>query len=301
MRTLLSNLSDTDIRLLKIFVIVANSGGLTAAELELNIGRSTISRHLKDLEVRLGLILCRRGRAGFALTAEGQQVYDHTKALLHSLDNFRNEINEIHRNLQGKIVIAMFDKTATNDACQVPQAIAYYLAKAPEVEVEIQVVAVNQIEQGILDGRYHLGIAPYHRASSSLAYTSLFKEQMSLFCGRNHPLFDCVATADDDQIKAHAYAGLSFHSPNMDYSIRKGLQRVATANDQEGIVTLILSGKFTGFLPDHYARDFVTSGLLRKIENNNFSYNCEFAAICKKSPVTPRLTSLFMQALEEVH
>lgn len=281
--------------------MVANCGGLTAAELELNIGRSTISRHLKDLEIRLGLVLCQRGRAGFALTCEGQQVYDHTKALLHSLDNFRNEINEIHKNLQGKIVIAMFDKTVTNKACKVPQAIAAYLDKAPEVEIEIQVVPVNKIEQGILDGRYNLGIAPYHRASSSLRYTSLFKEHMSLYCGENSPLFHGAQSASEEQIKAQDCAALSFHSPNMDHSIQTGLRRKALADDQEGILTLILSGKFIGFVPDHYATDFIKAGRLRKIENKHFGYVCEFAAICKKSPLPPRLSSLFLHELKRIH
>jgi hypothetical protein len=32
---------------------------VSAAELELNIGRSAISQHLKDLEARLNVVLCR--------------------------------------------------------------------------------------------------------------------------------------------------------------------------------------------------------------------------------------------------
>ena len=62
MRAILGNLSDTDIRLLRVFIVVAQAGGLSAAELELNIGRSTISRHLKDLETRLGMVLCAHRR-----------------------------------------------------------------------------------------------------------------------------------------------------------------------------------------------------------------------------------------------
>ena len=53
-----------------------------AAELELNIGTSTVSRHVKDLEIRLGLTLCRRGRAGFALTPEGEKIYAQTTQLM---------------------------------------------------------------------------------------------------------------------------------------------------------------------------------------------------------------------------
>ena len=73
-RAVLGQLSDMDLRLLQVFKAVVECGGMAAAELELNIGTSTVSRHVKDLETRLGLTLCRRGRAGFALTPEGQRV-----------------------------------------------------------------------------------------------------------------------------------------------------------------------------------------------------------------------------------
>src|SRR5688572_26233314 len=88
-KAVLGQLSDMDLRLLKVFKSVADCGGMAAAELELNIGSSTVSRHVKDLETRLGLVLCRRGRAGFALTAEGQRVYNETLRLLASVDAFR--------------------------------------------------------------------------------------------------------------------------------------------------------------------------------------------------------------------
>ena len=48
-RALLGQLSDMDLRLLRVFRAVVDCGGLSAAELELNIGASTVSRHLKDL------------------------------------------------------------------------------------------------------------------------------------------------------------------------------------------------------------------------------------------------------------
>ena len=81
-RAPLGQLSDMDLRLLRVFRSVVECGGMAAAGLELNIGVSTVSRHIKDLEIRLGLTLCRRGRAGFALSDEGQQIYAETLRLL---------------------------------------------------------------------------------------------------------------------------------------------------------------------------------------------------------------------------
>ncbi len=301
MRAILGNLSDTDIRLLRVFIVVAQAGGLSAAELELNIGRSTISRHLKDLETRLGMILCHRGRGGFALTEEGKRIYESTQRLLISLQDFRNEVNDMHRHLQGNVVIAMFDKTVTNEQCKVDEAIYAYQQMAPDVNVEIHVVPVNTIEQGILDNRYHVGIIPTHRTSSSLNYLPLFSEQMYLYCGKRHPMFNPSTLPSEQDVCEAKYAGLSFHSPNMDKSMALGLNKMAVANDQEGIATLISSGCYLGFLPDHYAAPFVHKDLMKPVNPAKFQYHCQFAAIYRKSPKPTRLVELFLSALEKSH
>jgi len=301
MRALLGNLSDTDIRLLRVFMAVVEAGGLSAAELELNIGRSTISRHLKDLEIRLGLTLCRRGRGGFSMTQEGLQIYEYAQRLITSIEDFRHQVNDMHRTLQGQLSIAMFDKTVSNPECRVPEAIALFTANAPEVQIDIHVVPVNQIEKGVLDGRYHVGIIPTHRPSSSLKYIPLFGERMHLYCGRGHPLYAHADRIEADAIRSRRYAGLSFHSPNMETGRKHGLEKSAVANDQEGIATLIRSGRYIGYLPDHYAAPFVASGAMRQIEQSAFDYHCEFAALYRKSPAPTRLVRGFLGALQESH
>ena len=99
----LGQLSDADLRLLRVFKAVVDCGGMASAELELNLAMSTISRHVKDLETRLGLVLCRRGRAGFALTPEGEQIYAATEQLLAATDAFRSSLHDVHRRLGGDL------------------------------------------------------------------------------------------------------------------------------------------------------------------------------------------------------
>ena len=65
-------ITEVELRLLRVFRVVADCEGLAAAESELEIGRSTISKHLSDLETRFGTRLCNRGRSGFSLTDEGK-------------------------------------------------------------------------------------------------------------------------------------------------------------------------------------------------------------------------------------
>ncbi|MBB4220297.1 LysR family transcriptional regulator [Variovorax guangxiensis] len=301
-RAVLGQLSDMDLRLLKVFRSVVDCGGMAAAELELNIGTSTVSRHVKDLETRLGLVLCRRGRAGFALTGEGQRVYDETLRLLASVDAFRGSIDDIHNRMGGQLDVALFDKTATNPQARIGDAIARFTEIAPEVRLAVHVGSINAIEQGVLEGNFQIGIIPAHRASKSLVYADLFDETMLLYCGAGHPLF---GVSHDKltwvRLREHHFAGLGYHSPNMELSHRAKLSRMATGFDQEAIATLILSGRFLGFLPDHYAQVFEERGLMKAVLPARFNYACRFVSLLRRSPKPSRAVLAFQECLEQAH
>lgn len=298
----LGQLGDSDLRLLKVFKSVADSGGMAAAELELNVGISTISRHIKDLETRLGLTLCRRGRSGFALTADGQRIYVETARFLAAADAFRSGVDDVHRRMGGQLEIGVFDKTATNPGSRIGEAIALYCAAAPEVSLQIQVATINVIERKLIDGSLHVGVIPAHRSSESLDYQALFDETMLLYCGGEHPLF----AVDDSQLEwsdvaRYKFAGLGYHSPNMEASQSAGLRRAATALDQESVATLILSGQFLGFLPDHYAEVFERTGRMRAIRPELLRYSCEFVCVMRRSPEPARSAQVFRDCLLEAH
>lgn len=303
-RPALGQLSDMDIRLLRVFKTVVDCGGMAAAELELNIGTSTVSRHIKDLETRLGLTLCRRGRAGFAMTPEGEQIYAETLRLLAGVDAFRSRVDEIHQRMGGELHLAVFDKTASNPDAHIGAAIALFQTQAPAVSLHLHVAPLNAIERGVLDGQFQVGIIPGHRSSDTLRYDPLFNETMYLYCGAAHSLFGAAAAqepADWAALRAHAFAGLGYHSPNMELTQREQLVRAATGYDQESIATLILSGRFLGFLPDHYAQAFVQIGQMRSLNPQVFHYDCRFFSIVRASPQAARVTRALQACLRQAH
>lgn len=301
-RAVLGQLSDMDLRLLRVFKAVVECGGMAAAELELNISASTLSRHMKDLEERLALVLCRRGRAGFALTAEGLQVYEGTLQLLGGVDLFRSRIDEIHERMGGNLEVAIFDKTVTNPQAHIDQAIRDFQQRAPDVSLQLHVSSISAIERGLMDGRFHVGIIPAHRASASLVYRDLFGEHMHLYCAQGHALYGQDHSGLSwESLRAHPFAGLGYHSPNMELSHSARLPRKATGFDQEAIATLILSGCYLGFLPDHYARALEHTGRLQAVAPERFHYDCRFVAMWRLSPQPSRAAQAFIDSLCAAH
>lgn len=301
-KALLGNVTDNDLRLLRVFRSVVACGGFAAAELELNINRSTISRHIKDLELRLGVTLCRRGRAGFSLTPDGETVHASAMKIMGAMEEFQHEVDDLHQRLTGSINIAIFDKTASNPHCHIHKAFAQFNREAPDVHPEIYVEPINEIERGLMEGRFHLGIIPNHRPSSSLNYHPLFEEQMYLYCAAEHPLYGLSSEqVTAEVIRNSKYVGMGYHSPNMEMGRELGQVRNATAYDQEAVAHLVLSGHYVGYLPQHYAEHFPARSPLQRLMPEVFAYVCQFSAIVRHSPPPNRVVQTLLDALIETH
>ncbi|MBM7071715.1 LysR family transcriptional regulator [Shewanella sp. 202IG2-18] len=279
MKTTIGNLSNIDLRLLRVFKRIVEAHGISAAERSLNIGRSTISRHLKELEHRLGVVLCYRGRSGFKLTEEGLTIYHAINTLLDSLDEFCQRVNQINHELKGKLIIGIFDNMVTNPNCQFHTVLNQYYQLAPAVHIEIHVLPTVEIEQGILEGKIHFGVLPCHNPTNSLCYLPLFSEEMTIFCGVTHPLANNNKAVTKEALLDYSFAGLAFSSTNNELLTQNNLMVSASAYAQDGVALLILTGNYLGFLPRHFGSVFVERHQMFSLSPTPLDYCSHFSGI----------------------
>jgi DNA-binding transcriptional LysR family regulator len=297
-----THVADADLKLLRVFKAVAESGGLAASETELNIGKSTISKYISDLELRLDLKLCNRGPAGFSLTDDGEKVLRAAEGLLASVTDFRAEVNELKPQLAGTLRIALIDQSGYNPEAFVPGTIRAFNKAAPAVEIELSLEPPNVIETKVIGGELDIGILALHRPSPSLDYVPLYGENMFLYCGKGHPFF---ASSEPElrlaDVQAMNYAGIRVNSPNLHVGQKLGFRRAAKVQNEQALAILIMSGSYLGFLPDHLAADFVRHGLMKRVLPGEIAYRTQFAAATRKRPAVNRITKLFLDTLIENH
>lgn len=119
--------SDIDIRLLRVFVAVAQAKGITAAQITLGLSQSAISTHLSTLETRLGYSLCLRGRSGFSLTEKGVSVLEAAQHLLSSFRDFSSLTQSLKGRLGGTINFAIVDSLYSLPSQPLSKAISNFL------------------------------------------------------------------------------------------------------------------------------------------------------------------------------
>jgi DNA-binding transcriptional LysR family regulator len=296
----LAQVSDFDIRLLKLFRSVVECGGFSAAESALGIGRSAISQQMSDLEQRLGLRLCQRGRAGFALTEEGREVFQSTQQLLAALESFRTEVNGLHQHLRGELNIGLTDNLVTVPHMRITNALARLKERGPDVHIHIRMTPPSEVEQGVLDGRLHIGVVPQASALSGLEYQALYDERSLLYCAVGHPLFYVDdQQLEDERLNAQEAIAPTFRLPPEVQSHYQALNCTASASDREGMAFLILTGRYIGYLPDHYAQAWVQQGRLRVLKPASRFYDISLASVTRKGRRPHLVLESFLEALAE--
>jgi LysR family transcriptional regulator, transcriptional activator for bauABCD operon len=275
-------LGDAHLRLLRIFKVVVDYGGYVAAETELNISKSAISLAISELESLLAMRLCSRGRSGFALTEHGEQVYQGVVKLFSSIEEFRTNMNAINTELRGDLNIGLTDNMVTIPHMKITKALAKLSQQASGVRINISMLAPEVIEAGVLEENLHVGVIPKLRSLTGLNYIPLYQEMSILYCAKEHPLFDKKNTLSDEQLYQYATVTHAYPKSEAINQAQKGLKSTATSNAREGILFLILTAQYIGFLPKHFAEPWVVQGLLKPLHSERRCYTTEFCVITRK-------------------
>jgi DNA-binding transcriptional LysR family regulator len=296
----LGRVTDVDLRLLRIFQTVVDCGGLSAAEIDLGIGRSTISTHITELEGRLGTRLCQRGRSGFALTDRGKKIYEASLGLMKSLDAFRNQVNEDQETMAGELNIGICDNMIWDREAQLPLVFQEFSTIGSQVDLTLFVLSPDEIEHRLIDGRLHVGIACVMHKLASLSYEHMFDELNYLYCGRQHPLFHVPDSdiATEDLVRSQYVKKGYAVNPDLEQA-NTALGKRVVGYHVEAFALLILSGRYIGFLPEHYAAIWEEKGEVRKVHPKRYEAVVNFSIMTAKGRQQTAAQAAFLSILRK--
>lgn len=294
-------LADIDLKLLRVFCTIVEAGGFTPAQTRLNLSQSRISSLVTDLEARLGMRLCQRGRVGFRLTDKGQIVYEAAQRLFARLSDFSAEVGTLRGAMWGELHIGVVDSTSTNPDCRLVEAIRVFKAQASDVTLRLQIAGPHDLERGVLDGRLQAAIGAFHHHVAGLTYAPLFLERQTLYCGRGHQLFERPERAlTVAEIETAAFADRGYME-----GARRRLPftpKAATTTDyMEALAMLVLSGHYVAYLPAHYAAGWVAQGQMRPLMATKLSFNSAFEVVRRRGAMATAVLSSFLEALSTAH
>ena len=297
---MLGRLGQVDINLLHVFRAVVESGGFAAAQVVLNSTQPTISNQMAALETRLGMRLCERGRAGFRLTPQGKAVYDGALALFSAHDSFNKHVSALKGRVEGDLHIGVIDSTVTNAECPVVRALQRFNSRQVAVHLYLHVASPLDIEQRVIDGRIEVGIGCFPNRAPGLKYRKLFDERHELYCASSHPLFRRAGEAGPDDLGEFEFVHRGYFPVNH-AALPRGARITATVVTMEAVAILILTGRYLGYLPTHYAEHWTRQGLMRPVAATAAQHGAVFEVIHKRGVTLSLAAQAFLADLNAMH
>mgnify|MGYP006274032655 CR=1 FL=1 len=140
-----------DIGVLRSFVAVAETGGVTRAAGLLNLTQSAVSMQLKRLEEAIGLALLERSGRGVALTGAGEQLLGYARRMVETNDEAFRRLT--HKAFEGEIVLGV-PLDIVNPV--IPQVLRRFATDYPRVKVQLLSLYTDMLKDMLARGECDL-------------------------------------------------------------------------------------------------------------------------------------------------
>ncbi|MDO5651860.1 MAG: LysR substrate-binding domain-containing protein [Moraxella sp.] len=179
------NPKNITLRQLWAFDAVARTQSFTQAADSLGMSQSSLSGLIKELENVLSCKLFDRTTRTLALSEAGKQIQPIVAKILHGVADITHEIEHLQDLSTGVVRVAASQQLA---AAVLPQVIAEFEERYPNVQVLIEDCSVEQVLGMVNAGVVDFGIAPARDTGQGLVSEALLHLPFCIAMPSTHPL-----------------------------------------------------------------------------------------------------------------
>ena len=277
-----------DLRQLRYFVAVADTGGFSAAAAALHVAQSALSRQVRGLEEVCGGPLFERGARGVLLTEAGALLLTRARFLLAEAESTVAEVSDLNNVPAGLVRLAA--PPSFGDILFPPLA-ANVLAKLPAVRLELREALNDAALVSLRQGGLDFAVVSAPESDSRIDYVPLCMEPMllvgqpgdALLSGPSVPL---DRLPDQPLILPVGSGWVTMLSQRLgtraDHMRARTRVRVQSPGPMKA---MILAGLGYGVLPASAVRDEVRTGALSGAPIEDFSLS-RILAVPRDRPVS---------------
>jgi DNA-binding transcriptional LysR family regulator len=173
------------LRQMRAFVALAKTGNFTLAAQAMHVTQSALSGLIKELEQTLGAKVVDRSTRRALLTDIGKELYPLFSQMIDDLDGALANVADHTRLKKGIVRIAAPQLLSCT---LMPEAIAAYRARYPDIEVRLGDTGVESVVNRVLSGEADIGIGPEREPAPPLDARLLFEMPFALVFPKGHEL-----------------------------------------------------------------------------------------------------------------
>jgi len=145
--------TNVDLRKLHHALVLAETGGFTAAAARLNLTQSALSRSIQALEQQLGLVIFERGRNGASPTIDGRDFLARARDVYGATLHLERFATDLARGIEGEVTLGL--GTSVSHAV-LPRLVARIAAEHPRLSLIVRSEPAAALIDALASGRCDL-------------------------------------------------------------------------------------------------------------------------------------------------
>jgi LysR family hca operon transcriptional activator len=256
-----------ELRHLRYFVAVAETGGLTtAAKLRLHTAQPSLSRQIRELEAEVGVQLLIRHARGIQLTAAGRAFLDHARIALAQAETAKEAARRIA--YPAKPTFALGFLTG-QEMDWLPEAMNVLRDELPKIEVTVTSQYSPLLAEALMKGKLDLAFMRPEPDMPDLTYQLVTKERLVVVLPKDHRLA-ALEDIDPRELARENFITVSSTAPTVKAVIDEFMSRshldIHPSHEADNLtmaVSMVASTHGVALLPA-YAENFLPNSLISR-------------------------------------
>jgi DNA-binding transcriptional LysR family regulator len=236
---------------LRLLVLVVDTGGIAAAARQANISVSALSERMKSLEQSAGVVLLQRSARGSKPTQAGLELAVHARAVLLQAERLSGAVAAWKQRDRGLIRL---QANSNAIASFLPDVLASFLARHPDVLVDLREETSDEIARAVRAGDVDLGIAAGNANLEGLDTRPFRSDQLVLlvppghaFSGRRAVSF--AETLDESFIGLDIHSAIHVFLSNHAHRLGRELTTRIRLRSFDGVCRMVAAGAGVAVMP----------------------------------------------------
>jgi DNA-binding transcriptional LysR family regulator len=214
---------------LRILKAVATEKSFTKAAETLFISQPSLSKQIKSLENRLGIILLNRENNKLYLTETGKVFLQYSERILALCEESCRALNDIKNGDRGDLIVGASQTIGTY---LMPRVLALFAQNYPQIKIKVQVDSTRVIAKKVLNHEIDIAVVGGdvpEDLKKNLEIENFVEDELILIIPKSHPF----ALKKHKKINKDDLYHLNFITLNSTSTIRKFIDNILIQNNIE--------------------------------------------------------------------
>ena len=214
---------------LRILKAVASEKSFTKAAEILYVSQPSLSKQIKILENRLGIVLLNRENSTISLTEAGRVFLQYSERILALCEESCRALNDVKNGDRGNLTVGASQTIGTY---LMPRVLALFAQNYPQINIKVQVDSTRVIAKNVVNREIDIAVVGGDvpdELKKNLEIENFVEDELILIVPKSHPF----ALKKYKKINKDDLYHLNFITLNSTSTIRKFIDNILIQNDIE--------------------------------------------------------------------